>query len=87
MAHIVDTALDKRFAEGNPVRVGLVGAGFMAAGLVSGEGVGLHETAQWRDGWWVMWHSPPPLPPFIVPRGSLCATGAAGSSSSVAGMV
>jgi predicted homoserine dehydrogenase-like protein len=39
MAHIVDTALDKRFAEGNPVRVGLVGAGFMAAGLVSGEGL------------------------------------------------
>ena len=34
MAHIVDTALDKRAAEGNPVRVGLVGAGFMAKGLV-----------------------------------------------------
>ena len=34
MAHIVDTALEKRFAEGNPVRVGLVGAGFMAKGLV-----------------------------------------------------
>lgn len=31
---IVDTALKKRAAEGNPVRVGLVGAGFMARGIV-----------------------------------------------------
>lgn len=34
MSHIVDTALEKRAAEGNPVRVGLVGAGFMAKGIV-----------------------------------------------------
>jgi predicted homoserine dehydrogenase-like protein len=34
MAHIVDTALEKRALEGKPVRVGLVGAGFMAKGLV-----------------------------------------------------
>ncbi len=34
MAHIVDTALARRAAEGKPVRVGLVGAGFMAKGLV-----------------------------------------------------
>lgn len=30
--HIVDTALARREAEGNPIRVGLIGAGFMARG-------------------------------------------------------
>lgn len=34
MSHIVDTALAKRAAEGNPVKVALIGAGFMAKGLV-----------------------------------------------------
>lgn len=34
MAHIVDTALERRAKDGNPVKVGLVGAGFMARGLV-----------------------------------------------------
>ena len=32
---IVDTALRAREAEGNPVRVALVGAGFMAQGLAN----------------------------------------------------
>jgi predicted homoserine dehydrogenase-like protein len=32
--HIVDTALAKRAEEKNPIRVGLVGAGFMSRGLV-----------------------------------------------------
>ena len=31
--HIIDTALAKRAANGNPIRVGLIGAGFMARGL------------------------------------------------------
>jgi predicted homoserine dehydrogenase-like protein len=30
---IVDKALEKRKAEGNPIRVGMVGAGFMARGI------------------------------------------------------
>src|SRR5688500_13242485 len=30
---IVDTALEKRLAEGNPVRVAVVGAGYMARGI------------------------------------------------------
>ena len=30
---LVDTALQKRAAEGRPVRIGLVGAGFMARGV------------------------------------------------------
>ena len=33
--HIVDTALKARHEAGNPVRVGLVGAGFMAQGLTN----------------------------------------------------
>lgn len=32
---ITDTALQKRAAEGNPVRVGLIGAGFMGRGIVN----------------------------------------------------
>ncbi|MEO1201632.1 MAG: NAD(P)-dependent oxidoreductase [Pseudomonadota bacterium] len=32
---IVDTALQKREAEGNPIRVGMIGAGFMGRGLVN----------------------------------------------------
>ncbi|HET6374989.1 MAG TPA: Gfo/Idh/MocA family oxidoreductase, partial [Methylocella sp.] len=32
---LVDTALQKRQSEGNPIRVGIVGAGFMAQGLVN----------------------------------------------------
>jgi predicted homoserine dehydrogenase-like protein len=32
---IVDTALRKREAEGNPVRVGMIGAGFMARGIAN----------------------------------------------------
>eukprot|EP01084_Bolivina_argentea_P216771 368192_1 len=32
MAHIVDTALARRAAEGNPVKVAIIGAGFMARG-------------------------------------------------------
>ncbi|MGZ5346802.1 MAG: 3-hydroxyacyl-CoA dehydrogenase NAD-binding domain-containing protein, partial [Solirubrobacterales bacterium] len=30
---ILDTALDKREREGNPIRVGLVGAGYMGRGI------------------------------------------------------
>ncbi len=30
---IVDTALEKRYAEGNPVKVGMVGAGYMGRGI------------------------------------------------------
>jgi predicted homoserine dehydrogenase-like protein len=32
---LVDTALQKREAEGKPIRVGIVGAGFMARGLTN----------------------------------------------------
>ncbi|MCC6240188.1 MAG: Gfo/Idh/MocA family oxidoreductase [Phycisphaerales bacterium] len=32
---IVDTALKKREAEGNPIRVGMIGAGFMARGIAN----------------------------------------------------
>lgn len=32
--HIIDTALAKRAANGNPIKVGLIGAGFMSKGLV-----------------------------------------------------
>jgi predicted homoserine dehydrogenase-like protein len=32
---IVDTALRRREAEGNPVRVGMIGAGFMARGIAN----------------------------------------------------
>ena len=32
--HIVDTALRRREAEGNPVRVGVIGAGYMGRGIV-----------------------------------------------------
>ncbi|MCP4424279.1 MAG: NAD(P)-dependent oxidoreductase, partial [Chloroflexi bacterium] len=31
---IVDTALEKREKEGNPVRVGIIGAGYMGRGMV-----------------------------------------------------
>ena len=30
---IVDTALEKREQAGNPIRVGMIGAGFMARGI------------------------------------------------------
>jgi predicted homoserine dehydrogenase-like protein len=33
--HIIDTALRKRADEGNPIRVGVIGAGFMADGLTN----------------------------------------------------
>ena len=33
--HIVDTALAKREEEGNPIRVGMIGAGFMAKGVAN----------------------------------------------------
>jgi predicted homoserine dehydrogenase-like protein len=33
--HIIDTALARREAEGRPIRVGIIGAGFMSAGLVN----------------------------------------------------
>lgn len=33
MAAIIDTALQRRAAAGNPIRVGLIGAGFMAKGI------------------------------------------------------
>ncbi len=33
--HIIDSALQVRQAEGRPIRVGIIGAGFMAAGLVN----------------------------------------------------
>ena len=32
---IVDTALQEREAQGNPIRVALIGAGFMAQGLAN----------------------------------------------------
>src|SRR5690349_23511122 len=32
---LVDTALKAREAEGNPIRVGIIGAGFMARGLTN----------------------------------------------------
>jgi predicted homoserine dehydrogenase-like protein len=32
---LVDTALQRRAAEGRPVRIGLVGAGFMARGIAA----------------------------------------------------
>ena len=31
--HIVDTALEKRMAAGNPIKVAMVGAGYMARGI------------------------------------------------------
>ena len=31
--HLIDTALKQRIAEGNPIRVGMIGAGFMAQGI------------------------------------------------------
>jgi predicted homoserine dehydrogenase-like protein len=33
MLFIIDKALEKRQQEGNPIRVGMVGAGFMARGI------------------------------------------------------